>query len=47
MRALQVDGRRTRLAQAIAEIGRIDKTIHPRFRSYPLFSAVNPGLGRV
>ena len=28
MRTLQVDDRPTRLAQAIAEIGRIDKTIH-------------------
>ena len=28
MRTLQVDERPTRLAQAIAEIGRIDKTIH-------------------
>ena len=28
MRTLQIDERPTRLAQAIAEIGRIDKTIH-------------------
>ena len=28
MRTLQVDDRPTRLAQAIAEFGRIDKTMH-------------------
>ena len=52
MRTLQVDGRRTRLAQAIAEIGRIDKTIHtPNFiddetRRRSTLAQLNLGEGR-
>jgi Tn3 transposase DDE domain len=30
MRTLSVDDRPTRLAQAVAELGRIDKTIHSK-----------------
>lgn len=30
-----------------AALGLLQQAVHPRFSSYPLFRAVNPGLGRI